>query len=1341
MKNRTIFLVLFMFAAFAAAFFCTKTVFAQNDALSVQDTSGGQITLIATVNIYNARIISQTGNNFRIGFEIYNREKIQPDIRYGIRLTKDNKIIDEKNYAEALTLGKEELVKKEVEYSAPAYLKGSFEIWVVSANSRGLPLGINTAGSVSLSGDSQFVEILADSCYLAIEGQEAEHHLFSEGGLIVQNGQKIIGNCKAVSYFKEEINFVPQVETYAGNSKELIENGKTSGSGISIKPQEQKIISFYVPQGNASQIYQSKITLVKNETQISNAVSFFHGLEGTAGTIMNVLADKDYYSPGENAEISVFWNSFSIQVNSNAENGAAPPGNVLFDVSIKNENGRNCVDPISAESKTDKTSAKFNLSITSECLNPQLAVSLKDASGKILDAWNFAITSKNPPQAKPGSLKLDSSSAVLILVALCVLGLAAFFFFRKKSVNAAAPVILFLIVAGGMFFFSAGAAEAYTGYVGGSMMTYFTANLTKTSFDLNEMIMWTTDSYTSNSTSWSGPLWLRINAQHNSGAGGGHILLWDEIGVAAYSSDTAHVGGSGSIIGSPLCTYGVTTNVVSIQITGKRIFSDGTTNEHVGGDLVYINCSTLNVLKAGNCTGTVSGTGISCGSDCKEDFTADINVTLTATPSAGCVFAGWSGAGCSGTGVCNLALTYVTPVNVTATFNKVIKYKCSGTSCISDNGDGSGSFPTNACGTGCLVPKSDMTASMSCPSNPAAGSSVGFSGTITNSGNAAANSASNPRICIDNTNCMAGSTSGSLGDGWTNAIGPGVSEGVSGSWTAITGSHTATVCADAWNHVTNESNESNNCSTCSFSVSGGPSPYCGDGTCNGTESCSSCPGDCGACVTPSCTIVGFSATPSSGTAPLSGVTFSVTNIASTGGLPVCYLYCDKNLSNIVYTSSYKTCPIGYGTCVNFSPPAGVCNSTYANAGNYEPRVYCTGNSTCEATTPVTVSAGAIPAPPADASCPVGQVFTNYQSLGGVGLFEAVIGVTSAGRLIMVVPGAANAIYANEWQGGSPTGWYYINGNTGARPKLVNIGGVVWAYVQGLDGYIYKSAYQSPWSWSSWQGTGIANANFGSAGPSAVSVSGTAYKVAGTNPIMLQNCVACTVGCGSCSVACGGGTQSCTAADCSIYSQACNTQACTLSVSLTAIPTFGTAPLSSTLTATVGGTAFGTINYTFWKNCSSACSTVQSCTTACGSYDAKYDGRPETSYSSNISYAAGGGYTPKVVVERGSASPVQAMAWVSVFNPLTSTLTVLKTGTGTGTVTSVDTKINCGGDCSEVYNFGNTTTLNAAPASGSTFAGWSGAGCSGTGSCIVTMDASKTVTARFTAPVNWKEVAP
>ncbi len=77
------------------------------------------------------------------------------------------------------------------------------------------------------------------------------------------------------------------------------------------------------------------------------------------------------------------------------------------------------------------------------------------------------------------------------------------------------------------------------------------------------------------------------------------------------------------------------------------------------------------------------------------------------------------------------------------------------------------------------------------------------------------------------------------------------------------------------------------------------------------------------------------------------------------------------------------------------------------------------------------------------------------------------------------------------------------------------------------------------------------------------------------------------------------------------------------------------------------------------------------------------------------------------------------------------LTVIKTGTGTGTVTSNPAGVTCGVDCSQAYPSGTVVTLTAVAAAGSTFTGWSGA-CTGTGSCVVTVDAAKSVTATFTA---------
>ena len=73
------------------------------------------------------------------------------------------------------------------------------------------------------------------------------------------------------------------------------------------------------------------------------------------------------------------------------------------------------------------------------------------------------------------------------------------------------------------------------------------------------------------------------------------------------------------------------------------------------------------------------------------------------------------------------------------------------------------------------------------------------------------------------------------------------------------------------------------------------------------------------------------------------------------------------------------------------------------------------------------------------------------------------------------------------------------------------------------------------------------------------------------------------------------------------------------------------------------------------------------------------------------------------------------------------LTVQTSGTGTGVVTG--SGIDCGVTCEATLDEGTTVTLTATPAVFSTFIGWGGA-CAGTGSCVVTVNATTAVTATF-----------
>jgi len=97
---------------------------------------------------------------------------------------------------------------------------------------------------------------------------------------------------------------------------------------------------------------------------------------------------------------------------------------------------------------------------------------------------------------------------------------------------------------------------------------------------------------------------------------------------------------------------------------------------------------------------------------------------------------------------------------------------------------------------------------------------------------------------------------------------------------------------------------------------------------------------------------------------------------------------------------------------------------------------------------------------------------------------------------------------------------------------------------------------------------------------------------------------------------------------------------------------------------------------------------------------------------------------------GCSQPAASDVW-QILEQGAIQLTVKVEGDGSGSVTSSPAGINCGSDCTEIYDAGTGVTLTATPQGGSTFAGWSGACTGSSTTCTLTMNASKSVTATFT----------
>ncbi len=101
----------------------------------------------------------------------------------------------------------------------------------------------------------------------------------------------------------------------------------------------------------------------------------------------------------------------------------------------------------------------------------------------------------------------------------------------------------------------------------------------------------------------------------------------------------------------------------------------------------------------------------------------------------------------------------------------------------------------------------------------------------------------------------------------------------------------------------------------------------------------------------------------------------------------------------------------------------------------------------------------------------------------------------------------------------------------------------------------------------------------------------------------------------------------------------------------------------------------------------------------------------------------------------------AVAVTATFEPPPQELAVAVTGIGGGSVTSTPAGIACArstgaqtGDCTALFPYGTMVTLTAAASGAHEFEGWSGGGCSGTGSCQVSMTEARQVSASFTIPL-------
>ena len=455
-----------------------------------------QVLTVATVNIHNANVVEQSGNNLKLSFSLYNREGVQPQIKYGVIIVENGEesqfIIDQKVYDEIVNLGEGDTVDKEVNYIAPNFLNGTYEIVIEARNSNGLLLGIANVGEVTFSNEnSNYIEIVPGSCYLTIKEENPQSHYTISQGVDVSKDETLISNCKIKNHYKYSIDAAPYFENYyhsrfgdlVSSQKQLV---------ISIQPGEEKEVILEIPKAGEPQAYDAVFSFHdENNNVISNSVALHYVIQGQSATIQNLRLDKNYYQKGEVAKITFNW-SASADSFPGSRGGTSELGNVLLNILINDSNGEACSLSSQKEVTEDDQlkSIVFDVSIIIDCINPKVSIEIKDADKNILDHEIFELTSKNVSQNKNSDIWIWFLIGAIFIVVIFSLILLA----KKRNTDTFVKSIFFILIITTSFFSFNNKAMADTFFLSGAGS--FTVNMDKSSYAQGEIMNVTTSATT-----------------------------------------------------------------------------------------------------------------------------------------------------------------------------------------------------------------------------------------------------------------------------------------------------------------------------------------------------------------------------------------------------------------------------------------------------------------------------------------------------------------------------------------------------------------------------------------------------------------------------------------------------------------------------------------------------------------------------------------------------------------------------------------------------------------------------------------------------------------------------
>jgi PKD repeat protein len=427
---------------------------------NITPAASAKMVTIATVNIQDAKILKQVGNQVTIAFDLTNRVGVQPSIIYAINLLskdKDGKysiVADSHVYSnDVVSLGENDSEHKEIVYTAPTYLNGTYAFELVAKNSEGFPFGsVSLPTKMSFSGVSFGGVLFVDSpnCFLTVKDETTGKKYVPQQGVDISKGEILIAHCLVKNDFAVQKTFTPVFKTYYRTTfGKLI--SESPQNPFTLKAGETRLLALSVPSVDKPQAYDTVLSFVNEQKeQIASPVDFHFVLNGESATIQNLTLDKRSYLKGEIAKATFFWsNTASLFPGARStEQKIVAGANAFF--AVTDLKGKACSDEVSKKLGSVDQSGIENVLIpmTRDCVSPVVNSKIKNAAGALLAENTINVSEASTTEE--GSAQNNTVAIVVSILVLIAVAFGGVFVFKKK--HGVQTMIFFgLMIVSGLF--------------------------------------------------------------------------------------------------------------------------------------------------------------------------------------------------------------------------------------------------------------------------------------------------------------------------------------------------------------------------------------------------------------------------------------------------------------------------------------------------------------------------------------------------------------------------------------------------------------------------------------------------------------------------------------------------------------------------------------------------------------------------------------------------------------------------------------------------------------------------------------------------------------------------